>query len=183
MKKAKEKEEKIEGVSEESNNEILLLGNRIKELEEKLVRNQAELQNYKRRKEEEVDRLLKYKEEDILNELLPVIDNFERAISMDDENLDDELSKFLSGFKMIYNGTLDILKRHNVNEIESLDKPFDPIYHQAVITDSDMEKEDGIILEVFQKGYIYKDRVIRPAMVKVNAKCENEKEKENDKYE
>ena len=64
--------------------------------------NQAELQNYKRRSQEELDRILKYKNEDILKEFLPVIDNFERAIKMDDNDLSDEVSKFLAGFKIIY---------------------------------------------------------------------------------
>ena len=86
------------------------LEEKIKKLEEALLRNQAELQNYKRRKEEEVSRLLKYSEEDIASEFLPILDNFERAINMDDNNLDDEVSKFLEGFKLIYSNTINILR-------------------------------------------------------------------------
>ena len=107
IKKVKNKNEEIKEEQEEKqeeikNSEIELLGNRIKELEEKLVRNQAELINYKRRKDDEVSRMLKYSQEDIILEILPIIDNFERAIKLDDNNLEDELSKFLNGFKMIF---------------------------------------------------------------------------------
>lgn len=165
--KTKSKKENIkENDIEISKEEVL--GNRIKELEDKLVRNNAELVNYKRRKDDETTRILKYANEDIVLELLPIIDNFERAIKLDDNNLEDELSKFLSGFKMIYSGLIDLLNKYEVKEIDSLNKPFDPTYHQAVLTGRDEEKESGIILEILQKGYIYKDKVIRPTMVKVN---------------
>ena len=70
-------------------------------LKESLLRNQAELQNYKRRKDEETSKIQKYKNEELIKELLPIVDNFERAIKMDDNDLSDEVSKFLSGFKLI----------------------------------------------------------------------------------
>lgn len=141
---------------------------RIKELEEKLLRIQAETQNYKRRKEEETEKIIKYANEHLIEELLPILDNFERAVLLDDSNLNDELSKFLQGFKMIYSSFLNVLNSMDLKEIEALDKPFDPTYHQAVLTDKDETKEDGIILEVLQKGYMLKDRVIRASLVKVN---------------
>ncbi len=139
-----------------------------KKLEEALLRTQAELINFKRRKEEETSRLLKYANEDIIVEFLPVLDNIERAIKMDDDNLDDEVSKFLAGFKMVYAQIKTLLEKFEVKEIECLGKMFDPTYHQAVLTESDNTKEKGIILEVLQKGYMYKDKVIRVSMVKVN---------------
>ena len=142
------------------------------ELNDKVLRSLAELQNYKKRKDEELNRMLKYSDEDLIMDLLPVIDNFERAIKLDDENLDDELSKFLEGFKMIYTSIVQILNKYEVTEIESLNKAFDPTYHQAVLTDNVEGYEDHIILEVLQKGYMYKDKVIRPTMVKVNIKGE-----------
>lgn len=145
-----------------------LLSTRIKELEDALLRSQAELLNYKRRKDEETSRIIKYAETDILEGFLPILDNFERAISMDDNNFGDETSKFLEGFRMVYNQTRSLLEKFEVKEIECLGKEFDPTYAQAVITDKDETKESGIVLEVFQKGYIYKDRVLRIAMVKVN---------------
>lgn len=150
------------------NDEMVLLSKRIKELEENLLRNQAELINYKKRKEEETNRIIKYAEEDILKGFLPILDNFERAISMDNDNLDDEVSKFLEGFKLMYKQIKDLLEKFEVKEIDALGKEFDPSLEQAVVMEKDEEKESGVVLEVFQKGYIYKDRVLRTAMVKVN---------------
>ena len=124
--------------------------------------------NYKRRRDDEISKMLKYSEEQIIKEILPILDNFERAIKMDDDNLDDEVSKFLEGFKMVYTQFKNMLDKFEVKEIDAFGKEFDPTYHQAVMKESVPDKESGIVLEVFQKGYIYKDRVIRPAMVKVN---------------
>jgi molecular chaperone GrpE len=157
--------------------DIDILTERIQDLEERLLRNQAELQNYKRRKEEEISRILKYSNEDFVRELLEIIDNFERAIYMDDDNLDDEVSRFLEGFKMIYGSLNNLLNEFEVKEIEALGKPFDPQYHQALLTDNDETEENEMILEVLQKGYMLKDKVIRPAMVKVN--IIHKKESEN----
>lgn len=160
--KCEQKEEKC-GKEERQN-----LEDKIAKLEEALLRNQAELVNFKRRKEEETSRLLKYSEEGIVNDFLPILDNFERAIKMDDNNLEDEVSKFLEGFKMVYTQIKSLLEKFEVIEINALNKPFDPMYHQAVFTDKDETRESGIVLEVLQKGYMYKDKVIRPSMVKVN---------------
>ena len=115
-----------------------------------------------------MDRILKYKNEDILKEFLPIIDNFERAIKMDDNDLSDEVSKFLEGFKIIYTNTLNMMNKFDVKEISADGCEFDPAFHHAVLTEHDETKPSGVVLEVLQKGYIYKDRVIRPAMVKVN---------------
>lgn len=145
-----------------------LFGKRIKELEEALLRNQAELMNYKKRKDEETNRILKYAEEDVLKGFLPILDNFERAINMDNDNLDDEVSKFLEGFKLMYKQIKELLLKFEVNEIDVLDKEFDPATSQAVIACKDDSKESGVVLEVLQKGYMYRDRVLRTAMVKVN---------------
>ena len=128
----------------------------------------AELQNYKRRKEEETSNLIKYANEDLVKSLLPILDNFERAIKLDDNDLSDEVSKFLSGFKMIYTSFVNILNDIDVKEIEADGLEFDPNFHQAVLTEKDENKPSNVILEVLQKGYTYKDKVIRPAMVKVN---------------
>ena len=141
---------------------------RIKELEDSLLRSKAEFINYRKRLEEEQSRLLKYCNEDLIKETLPILDNFERAIKMDDTNLDDEVSKFLSGFKMIYCNLVNILKNYGVIEIDGNNKPFDPIYHEAIMTEKRDGVQSGMVLEVLQKGYILKDRVIRPAMVKVS---------------
>lgn len=145
-----------------------LLSKRIQELNDALLRSQAELLNYKKRKDEETARILKYAETDILEGFLPILDNFERAINMDDNNFGDETSKFLEGFRMVYNQTKSLLEKFEVKEIECLGKEFDPAYAQAVVVEKDETKEPGVVLEVFQKGYMYKDRILRIAMVKVN---------------
>ena len=137
-------------------------------LNEKVLRLTADMQNMKRRYEEEISKLYKSAGEDFAKKLLSVIDNFERAIKLDDTNLDDELSKFLSGFKMIYGNMINILKEKGIEEIICLNEEFDPAKMDAVLT----EKVDGTpsnkVIDVMQKGYIYKDKVIRPAMVKVS---------------
>lgn len=154
--------------NEALNNEIALLKEKISKLEDSLLREKAEVSNFKRRNMEEMDRILKYKNEDILSEFLPIIDNFERAIKMDDNDISDEVSKFLEGFKIIYGNTLNLLNKFDVKEIDAEGIEFDPTYHHAVLTEHDENKPEGVILEVLQKGYMYKDKVIRPSMVKVN---------------
>ena len=128
----------------------------------------ADLVNYRKRKDEEVVKMLKYSNEDLIKELLPVIDNFERAIKLDTPDLTDELSKFLEGFKMMYCNQVAILEKYGVKAIDGNNKPFDPNYHQAVITEHRDGIDSGMVLEVLQKGYLLKDKVIRHAMVKVS---------------
>ena len=139
---------------------------KIEDLQNALLRMQADNINYRKRKDEEVEKMLKYANEDIVKDILPIVDNFERAIKLDDDNLDDELSKFLAGFKMIYCHLVESLEKYGVKAIDGDNKEFNPIYHQAVLT----EKGDtpGMVIEVMQKGYLLKDKVIRPAMVKVS---------------
>ena len=163
-KKLKKVEAELENVKKElekTKNELALT-------QEKALRANAEMMNFKRRKEEETSYMLKYASEDVIKSLLPVIDNFERGIKLDDNDLSDEVSKFLSGFKMIYSNFIGILNKFEVKEIEANGFEFDPNFHQAVLMEHDENKPSGVILEVLQKGYMYKDKVIRPAMVKVN---------------
>lgn len=131
---------------------------------------QAELVNYRRRKDEETTNMLKYANQDIIMELIPIVDNFERAIKLDDNNLTDELSKFLSGFKMMYASLTELLKKFGVEEISRQGEAFDPTQEQALLTDCVEELEDDVVIEVLLKGYKLKDRVIRPASVKINQK-------------
>lgn len=139
-----------------------------KNLQEKILRLTAEMQNIKRRNEEEISKICKYEGEELITKLLPIIDNFERAIKLDDNDLSDELSKFLSGFKMIYTNLLSILDSMDVHEISCDGLEFDPNMMQAVLTEKNENKPADVVLEVLQKGYTYKDKVIRVAMVKVN---------------
>lgn len=138
------------------------------EAKSKMMMAQAEMVNFRKRKEEETSNMLKYANQDLILEVIGVLDNFERALNLDDNNLNDELSKFLVGFKMIYASLKEILIKFGVEEIDALDKDFDPMIHQALLVDQDPEKPNNIILDVLLKGYKLKDRVIRPASVKVN---------------
>ena len=141
---------------------------RIKELEEEVLKAKADNINYRKRKDEEVSKMLEFANEDLVKDILPSIDNFERAINLDDENLDDELSKFLAGFKMIYCHLVEVMEKYDVKAIDDKGKAFDPKFHQAVLTEKVEGMEPGMVVEVMQKGYMLKDKVIRPAMVKVS---------------
>ena len=146
------------------NEEIELLKGEIESLKTEVLRSKADLINYRKRKDEETSNLLKYCNSDLILSLLNVVDNFERALVLDDE----AFKSYLDGFKLIYNQVIDILNSYEVKEIEALDKVFDPMYHQSVATKKDDTKESGVVLEVFKKGYTYKDKVLRPAMVIIN---------------
>ena len=155
---------------QEINNEIAKLTEENAALVEKVKLAQAELINYRRRKDEETTSLLKYANQDLILEILQVVDNFERAIKLDDNDLTDEISKFLAGFKMMYASLTETLKKFGVEEINRVGQTFDPSQEQALLTDSVEELDDEVVIEVLLKGYKLKDRVIRPASVKINQK-------------
>lgn len=151
-------------------NQIIALEEENKKLVDQVKRAQAELVNYRCRKDKEVADTLKYCNQSLITDLIPVVDNFERAIKLDDNNLDDELSKFLVGFKMIYSSLAGILKSYGVEEISRQGEVFDPNLEQSLLTDCVSELDNEVVIEVLQKGYKLKDRVIRPASVKINQK-------------
>ncbi|MBQ9024535.1 MAG: nucleotide exchange factor GrpE [Bacilli bacterium] len=142
------------------------LQNQISILNDKNMRVTAEMLNTVRRKDEEASRLLKYSNESLILELLPTIDNFERALSIKSDNAD--IINYQKGFEMIYTSLISILNKFEVKEIDCINKEFDPTFHQAVMTEEKEGTNPNIIIEVMQKGYTYKDKVIRPAMVKVS---------------
>ena len=144
--------------------EIEKLKQEVAEEKDKRMRIQAEMLNIKKRSDDTLAMYRKYANEDILKSLLPIVDNFERALSMENE----ENQEFLKGFAMIYTNILNILEANDVKEIASLNETFDPEVHQAVLTEKSEDVESGIVIEVLQKGYKYKDKVLRPAMVKVS---------------
>ncbi len=164
MEQVKNKKDKKDAKVHKENIEETL-NKKIKELEEKMLYKDAELINYRKRKDDEVSNMLKYANSDIILELLSIVDDLERAIKIDDEVLDDELSKFLSGFKIIYSKLVNLLNNFEVKEIDTLNKEFDPSFHQAVMTKKIENVKTGTVIDVLQKGYMYKDRVIRPSMV------------------
>lgn len=142
------------------------LQNEVNTLKDKNMRIAAEMVNTLRRKDEETNRLLKYSNESLITELLPVIDNFERALNVDATS--NDIESYQKGMTMIYNSLKNILEKFEVKEIEAIDKEFNPSYHQAVMQEEKEGTKENIVIEVLQKGYTYKDKVIRPAMVKVS---------------
>ncbi len=162
------KKEKHNKKDDKKEKEIEELKKKNEELLNKILYNQAEFSNYKKRRELELSNMLKYQNQEIVTELLPIVDNFERAIKLDDTNLNDELSKFLEGFKMIYSHLVELLKKYEVVEIDCLNKEFDANTMQALMTAKIEGVKAGMVVEVLQKGYMLKDRMIRPALVKVS---------------
>ncbi|GIO22076.1 nucleotide exchange factor GrpE [Oceanobacillus sp. J11TS1] len=155
--------------SEDESNELEAqveeLKNEKEELTNRMLRLQAEFDNYKRRtlKEREADR--KYKAQDMVQELLPVMDNFERALQVE---VSEESKSILEGINMVYRQLQDVFTSQGVSVIETEGADFDPNVHHAVMQIEDDTMESNKVVEELQKGYLLKDRVIRPAMVKVN---------------
>lgn len=164
----KQPEEKCDTAKYEE--QIKKLQEENKQLTEKVKLTQAELINYRKRKDEEVQTLLKYANVDIVSEILNVVDNFERAITHANDSENAELKKYNDGINMIYTNLKSILNKFGVEEINRVGEVFNPNEEQALLTDSVEDKEDEVVLEVLQKGYKLKDRVIRPASVKINQK-------------
>ena len=133
-----------------------------------MIRKDAELINYRKRKEEETNRMLKFCNEDLIKELLPILDNFERAIQEDDTNLTESEKNYLTGFKMIYSHLVNVMEKFDVKPIDGSNKPFDPVYHNAIMLEKKEGVPSGMVIEVLQKGYLLKDKVIRTAMVRVS---------------
>lgn len=155
--------------NEEKKDEIIkTLSENVQDLQNKILYQQAEFANYKRRREEETASLLKYKNLDLGLELLTVVDSLERAINVNEENLTDDVKKYLSGFKIMYNNLVNIMRKNEITEIECLNKEFDHNTSQALMTEHVEGIEAGIVIEVLQKGYMLKDKLLRAALVKVS---------------
>jgi len=170
MNKEETKEVKIPKKEKHSKEaeELQVLKNHNQELIDKNLRLMAEIQNLQRRYSEELNRLAKRDGEKFIKEFLPVIDNFERALCVDEESLNTDTLNFLTGFKMTYANMIQSLNTLGVKEIECLNKEFDPNTMEAVLTDNIDDFPKNTVTDVLQKGYMYNEILIRPAMVKVN---------------
>jgi len=138
----------------------------IEHLKDQLLREKAEVENFKKRVNEEKIRERKYALTDFLMQLIDVVDTFDKAVNVKTD--DEKLKKFLSGFEMVNKSFKQILKNNGVSVIDCLNKPFDPTYHSAVETVKIEGVEPNTVVEVIMTGYTYKDRVLRPSMVKVS---------------
>lgn len=160
------------------NHELEEASKKIMELQEKLMYSQADSINYRKRKDEEVANMLKHANQDLLLDMVNMIENMDRAASVKAES--EESKKIQDGIKMVSNQFKDILKKYGVVEIEALGYPFDENYMEAMMIGHDTTKPNEMVLEVLMKGYKYKDRILKHAVVKVNQIEENENEKGND---
>lgn len=133
---------------------------------QRLLRVQADFDNFRRRARAEKEDFAKYASLKLIEQLLPIVDNFDRALASSKETKDfDALAK---GLDMTYRGMDQLLTAEGLKPIEAVGQPFNPEFHQAVMQVESDEHEEGIVVEELQKGYILKDKVIRPAMVKVS---------------
>lgn len=146
--------------------EIQQLKQDVQENEEKYLRLYAEFENYKRRIQKENQTMKAYKAQDVLNEILPTIDNIERALQIEGEN--EQFQSLKKGVEMIHESLINALKENGLELIETEGHQFDPNIHQAVVQDDNPDFESGEITQELQKGYKLKERVLRPSMVKVN---------------
>lgn len=137
----------------------------MEQLNDKYLRLNAEFQNYRKRVEKEKSDIFKYGQEKFMIEMLPIMDNFERALlASEQENTE---SKVVDGVVLIKKSLDEFFERNGVKKIEAIGKPFDPIKHHAVMTVESENHSSDHVVEVFQDGYVLNDKVIRPCMVKV----------------
>ena len=158
-----EEEEIVEDINEES--EVERLSKEIEKLKNDYARAYADTENLKKRLMAEAEQTRKYRIQGFAKEVLPVIDNLERALATEVHESDESFKK---GIEMTYNQLLTALKNEGVEEIDCLNKPFDPNLEQAILMEKKEDIEAGTVIEVLQKGYVLKDRILRPAMVKVS---------------
>ena len=152
--------------TEQLEKEIESLKTLVESQEDKYLKLLAEFENFKRRNKQEAELRNKYKEQALAEDLLSVIDNLERALQVEEDN--DAFSSLKKGVDMVYKDFIKVFENHDIKPIEAVGVEFDPNVHQAVMTEEDDSVESNIVIEEFQKGYVLKDRVIRPSMVKVS---------------
>lgn len=153
-------------MTNEAPSELELLQKQLEEETNRHLRLRADYENFKRRAQLDRESAEKYKSQGILSNLLPVLDNFERAMQV--ETVSEESQSLRKGLEMVYKTLVEATEREGLQVIDAEGVSFDPNLHQAVMTETDDSKESGVVLQELQKGYKYKDRVLRPSMVKVN---------------
>ena len=167
-------EEVTEETSEENSSEKKFFGKKnkkdkkdekIEELTDKIVRQMAEFDNFRKRTEKEKSQMYEIGAKDIIEKILPVIDNFERGLSVVPE--DKKEDSFVQGMEMIYKQLMTTLESAGVKAIEAVGQEFNPDFHNAVMHVEDDEVSENIVVEEFQKGYMYRETVVRYSMVKV----------------
>lgn len=160
--KLEELEKEIEALKKE--NEELIKKNDV--LKNEYAKAYADTENVRKRLNNDFAQQSKYRIQSFALEILPVLDNCERALALEVTNQEDE--KYRKGFEMVHRQLFNALKKEGVEEIDCLNKPFDPNFHQAMMVEHVDGIESGTVTEVLQKGYVLKDRLLRAAMVKIS---------------
>ena len=163
-----EAEKSAEETSDNCDDKVKKLEAELEEWKNSYTRKLAEFQNFTKRKENEVAEMRKYASEGIIVKLLDNIDNLERAVDASKES--QNFDSLIEGVNMILNNLKNLLTEEGVEEIEAAGKEYDPYEHKAMITENKEELDDNMVVQVFQKGYKMKGKVVRPAMVTVNKK-------------
>lgn len=138
----------------------------IDEYKNRWYRAQADFDNFRKRTQKEIQDIHLYAGEQLINDILPVVDNFERAM----DSIEDREGPIYKGIQLIYQQLKKVLEKYDVKEIDAQGKTFDPRFHEAVMQVESQEYENDTVIEVLQKGYLFHTKVIRPSMVKVAKK-------------
>ena len=192
-----DKKEEEKSISKENENAEIKeekIEDKLKKAEEKLLRTLAEMENQRRRFEKERDEAFEFGGFSFAKESLTLLDNIDRAINSfrNDENFKNkkDIEKIIDGIEIIKNDLISIFKKNGIESIECINKKFDPNFHQAMLEVEDSSKDQGTVVQEIQKGYMMKDRLLRPSLVGVTKKIEdntkktsNDEEKNNKKEE
>jgi len=183
-KKAKEKNIKEVEITDEDSVEeskenkleenVKQLEQEVADLKDKLLRKAAEFENYKRRTENDQINLITFAAESFIQKLLPVIDDFERSLEHVDEA--EDINAIKQGLKLIYDKLMKVLEDQGVKKIEAVGNPFDVDYHEALMQRPDDSVEPHTVIDEIEKGYTYKDKVIRHSKVVVSEETSTEPE-------
>lgn len=162
-----EVQEEVElSIEEQYEAKLAELQAKLDDEENRHLRLRADFDNMRRRNQLDREAAEKYRAQNLLSDLLPVLDNFERALQV--ETTSEEAASIIKGIEMVYRSLIEATEKEGLQVIKAEGEPFDPNVHQAVMQEQDSEKETGVVLRELQKGYVLKDRVLRPTMVSVN---------------
>lgn len=167
---ASEKAKKGSAEDESLEEQLSAADARAEENYDRLLRVTAEFENYKKRMEREMNDFRKFANESLIKDILPIVDNLERALEIPYENNESAFNGMREGVQMTLKGLQESLEKFGVVSIDSLDKPFDPNFHQAVMQEESEGHPENTVSKELQKGYVMSDRLLRPAMVVVSKK-------------
>ena len=167
-KKQTTKKKEIKNQKKSNNNNELQ--NKINQLEDKHIRLKAEFENFRKRKNKEISSLLQYDGENVIKDILPIIDDIERMVDSAEQGNKDNKKSLIEGMNILKTKIERFLENKNIESFGEKGEVLDPELHDAMLTQKDNKKDDNTVLDVFEKGYLYHDKVIRHAKVVINKK-------------